>query len=173
MINAAVDIVAEELEDLKKRIIANMRNENAVASGRTIKSLTITKYNEGARLWSNQSMPFGVMETGRKGGDVPSGFRFIIQRWMKDKGVHADPMPYTTDRPHKYTPQERADRSMAYLIARKIKNEGTKLNRMKGRKTIYSNEIPTTIERIKKRIGVIVSSEVVKSITNNQYNYEE
>ena len=173
MNNEPIKIVTDELEVLKNRIIANMRANNAVASGRTIKSLTISKTSEGAKLWSDQDMPFGVMETGRKGGRVPSTFYSIIYRWMKDKGINADPMPYTTNRPHKYTPQERGNRTLAYLISRKIQKEGTKLNRMGGRKNIYSNEIPSALERIKKQLGAIFQSEVVKSITDNKYDFEQ
>lgn len=170
----ASELVVGELERLKQRIIANMYSANAVASGRTIRSLKVVPTENGAMLISEQRMPFGTLETGRRGypypeseQHIPRGFARIIYEWMQTKGIHGDPIPYKTNRPHKYTPQERGDQSMAYLTARKIATQGTRLFRNGGRDGIYSNEIPETIERIQARFGEIVQAYIANQIKLN------
>lgn len=163
----AKTIIAEELERLRERIIANMRAQNAVASGRTIKSLRVVMAADGCALVSDQQMPFGVLETGRRGGRIPYGFSAIIYQWMQDKGVHATVIPYKTNRPHKYTEQERSDRSMASAIAHTIARSGSRLYRTGGRDTIYSNVIPETVERIENRITGMMSAYVDEMIPIN------
>lgn len=170
---SARSIIAEELERLKQRIIANMRAQNAVASGRTIRSLKVVMAPEGGALVTEQQMPFGVLETGRRGGNIPYGFAGIIYQWMKDKGIHATVIPYKTDRPHKYTAEERSDRSMAAAIAHTIAMSGSKLYRMGGRDTIYSNEIPDTVERIESRVTGIISAYADEMIKLNNVTIGE
>ena len=162
-------IVAEELELLKGRIIANMHAQNAVASGRTIRSLKVVPEEYGAALVSEQQMPFGVLETGRRGGKIPYGFAGIIYQWMQDKGVHSDRViPYKTNKPHKYSEQERADRSMAAAIAHTIAKSGSSLYRKGGRDTIYSQEIPKTIARIEAKLSTFVEAVVMEQIKLNK-----
>ena len=50
MLEKQVTIVAEEVEALRQRIIANMRSQGAVASGRTINSLRVEREKDGAML---------------------------------------------------------------------------------------------------------------------------
>ena len=86
---------------------------------------------------------------------------------MIDKGIEAAPIPYKTDRPHKYTPQERGNLSLTFLIARKIRREGTSLFRKGGRADIYSNVIPEATERIKSRIAERLKLEIENIKLNN------
>ena len=76
-------------------------------------------------------------------------------------------MPYKTDRPHKYTAEERGELSLAFLIARKIEREGTRLFRKGGRDDIYSNVIPAIRERILMRIVELLRTEVKSIKLNN------
>ena len=166
-------IVLQELSLLKERIVQNMYAEGAVASGRTIASMVVQPTDTGGELVkANNPMPFGVLETGRQAGAVPRGFAQIIYDWMQVKGVHGDPIPYTSNRPHKYTPQERGDRSMAAAIAHVIHKGskdhpkgGTALFQKGGRNTIYSNEIPLAIEKIEERITGLLSASIDEVIT--------
>lgn len=151
-------IVATELERMKYRIIANMYSAKAVATGNTIRSLKVIPRTDGASLISDQQMPFGVLETGRRGGKVPRGFADIIYAWMQVKGVHAQGAD---------EPQEQADRSMAFAIARKIAKSGTRLYRLGGRSGIYSNEIPETLQRINERVSEFVQTIVLEQIQLN------
>lgn len=166
MMKGAVSVVlAEELETLKKKIIAQHLGAGQKASGRTVASLRVEATEEEGTLYGRS--PFGTLETGRKPGKVPQGFRTIIRKWMADKGIEAEPIPYKTDRPHKYTPQERGNLSLSYLIARKIKREGTSLFRKGGRADIYSNVIPAATERIKSRVVELLKLDVENIKLNN------
>lgn len=166
MMKGAVSVVlAEELETLKKKIIAQHLGAGQKASGRTVASLRVEATEEKGTLYGRS--PFGTLETGRKPGKVPQGFRTIIRKWMADKGIEAEPIPYKTDRPHKYTPQERGNQSLSYLIARKIKREGTTLFRKGGRADIYSNVIPAATERIKSRIVELLKLDIQNIKLNN------
>lgn len=136
-----MELVASELGALKQRIIENHRSAGQVASGRTIASLKVEITEDGGVLWGRS--PFGTLETGRKGGKVPAGFWKIIRQWMDDKGIQV----------------EKPD-SFAYLVARKIANEGTQLFREGGFYKIYSPEVKDTVERVSDGIGILFGSEV-------------
>ena len=158
-------VLVEELEALKKEIIENHLRAKQKASGRTSESLRIETDENSATLFGRGF--FDVLETGRKGGKVPYNFRTIIRKWMQDKGIKARPIEYKTNRPHKYTPQERGERTLAFLIARNIRMNGTNLFRLGGREDIYSNAIPKAIKRIKARISGIVHTEISSIKINN------
>lgn len=136
-----IELVASELEALKQRIIENHRSAGQVASGRTIASMKVEVTEDGGVLWGRS--PFGTLETGRKPGKVPAGFWKIIRQWMDDKGI-----------------QVQKPDSFAYLVARKIANEGTQLFRNGGRDDIYSPEVKDTVERVSQGIGILFGSEV-------------
>ena len=162
---AAKVVLLEELENLKAKILEQHLRAGQKASGRTGESMHVEATEYEGTLYGRSA--FGVLETGRKAGKTPSGFQAIILQWMSDKGIKAEPIPYKTDRPHKYTPQERGDMSLAYLIARKIRNEGTRLFRQGGRSDIYSNVIPATKEKIMQRIVKLLQVEITNIKLNN------
>lgn len=151
-------ILQEELEKLRMNIISNHLKAGQKASGRTAASMHVEVSEDSGTLWGRNA--FGVLETGRKAGRVPKDFQGIIMQWMKDKGIQAAPIPYLTNRPHKYTPQQRGTLRMSYLIARKIRREGTKLFRSGGRQDIYSPEIEKTMERIETRMVSLIKSKI-------------
>ena len=171
------EIVAEELDERRKRIIVNMQREGAVATGNTIRSLRVEQRPFGAALISAQRMPFGVLETGRRGGNVPQpvihgvpvGFAAIIYRWMQAKGIHATDVrkPPSPRFVAMQNEQEKADRSLSFAIATSIMKRGTKLFREGGRDTIYSREIPKTIDKVRERLSRLISAEVLEQIKLN------
>ncbi|MCI6050054.1 hypothetical protein [Phocaeicola plebeius] len=136
-----MELVSSELEALKQKVIENQKNSGLVASGRTIASMKVEVTEDGGVLWGRS--PFGTLETGRKPGKVPAGFWKIIRQWMDDKGI-----------------QVQKPDSFAYLVARKIANEGTQLFRNGGRDDIYSPEVKDTVERVSQGIGILFGSEV-------------
>lgn len=136
-----MELVPSELEALKQKVIENQKNSGLVASGRTIASMKVEVTEDGGVLWGRS--PFGTLETGRKPGKVPAGFWKIIRQWMDDKGI-----------------QVQKPDSFAYLVARKIANEGTQLFRNGGRDDIYSPEVKDTVERVSQGIGILFGSEV-------------
>jgi hypothetical protein len=155
-------IVGEELEALKKRIVANHISAGQVASGKTMNSIRVEMNEQGGALFGR--MFFGTLETGRKAGKVPYKFRDVIRQWMSDKGIVASPIAYKrtpSDKwQPKYTPEERGTMSLAGAIAYKIEHEGTKLFRSGGRNDIYSKEVSTTLKNIIERIYMGISNEV-------------
>ncbi|UBD77509.1 hypothetical protein K6V26_14745 [Parabacteroides goldsteinii] len=137
------NIVFEELEDLRKRIISNIDSSGRRASGRTSESMrTDVSENRGVLFGR---MAFGTLETGRKPGKVPAGFYQIIKQWVIDKGISFD------------SQSER--NSFAYLVSRKIAREGTQLYRRGADTDVYTAEVPETIERIKDRVGFLMRLE--------------
>lgn len=158
-------IMTEELENARQLIINHIRANGQNASGKTIQSLRVEASEENGILWGHR--PFGVLETGRKAGKIPYGFAGIIYQWMKDKGVHATPVPYLTDRPHKYSEQERADRKMASAIAHTIAKKGSALHRKGSRNDVYSNVVPQTLARIRTRLITLIKGEVSHIVINN------
>lgn len=162
----ARQIIEEEFERVKQQIIAHIRANGQNASGRTIKSMHVTTTEDSGTLWGRKA--FGTLETGRRGGKVPYGFRGIIYQWMQDKGIHGTPIPYLTDRPHKYTAQERGDMSMAGAIATAIAKRGTSLFRTGGRADVYSNVIPDTMSRLGERLIFLISQSIDTIHLNNK-----
>lgn len=158
-------IISEELNTLRLRIIENMKRNKQVVTGKTAQSLAVEVDEWGGRLMGNVPV-IPTLETGRKAGKVPRGFASIIYQWMQDKGIHGDPIPYVRSGKHKYSAQERGDRSMAAAIAYTIKTKGSRLHRTGGRADVYSNEIPRTIEVLRERLGTLVL-DVVRSIKIN------
>lgn len=158
-------IISEELNTLRLRIIDNMKRNKQIVTGKTAQSLAVEVDEWGGRLMGNVPV-IPTLETGRKAGRVPRGFASIIYQWMQDKGIHGDPIPYVRSGKHKYSAQERGDRSMAAAIAYTIKTKGSRLHRTGGRADVYSNEIPKTIARLQERLGMLVL-ESVKSIKLN------
>lgn len=158
-------ILSEELGSLRSTIINNIRATGQWASGRTAASMQVIVSGNIGELLGRRA--FGTLETGRRGGRVPRNFHNIIYDWMQAKGVHAEPIPYKTSRPHKYTEQERGDRTMAHFIAKTIRRDGTRLYREGGRDDVYSRAIPTTIERINSRLSGIYVAAVTEQIKLN------
>lgn len=150
-------IIQDELGALMRQIIENHVAAGQWATGRTMKSMRVEAQENYGRLVGKKF--FGVLETGRKAGKVPSDFSAIILAWMRAKGLKADPIPYKTNKPHKYTPQERGDRQLAFFIARKIGREGSLLHRQGGRHDIYSEAVAATKERIRERMVEFTTTE--------------
>lgn len=146
------NIVDEELNALRQRIIDNHIKAGQKASGKTIASMRVEADDNGGILFGRKA--FGTLETGRRGGRVPKGFYQIIYQWVQDKGIKVE-----------------KPKSFAYLVARKIAREGTSLYRQGGRDDIYSNEIPKTIGSIGDRVRGALSVEV-EHINLNSKNEE-
>ena len=137
------NIVFEELEDLRKRIISNIDSSGRRASGRTSESMRTDVSEDRGVLFGR--MAFCTLETGRKPGKVPVGFYQIIKQWVIDKGISFD------------SQSER--NSFAYLVSRKIAREGTQLYRRGADTDVYTAEVPETISRIKDRVGFLMRME--------------
>lgn len=142
--NEVQNIVFEELEGLRKRIVSNIDSSGRKASGRTAESMRIEITKQGGILFGRAA--FSTLETGRKPGNVPAGFYQIIQQWVIDKGFSFDSLSQRN--------------SFAYLVSRKIAKEGTSLYRNGVNDDVYTHEIPDTIDRIKECIGILMNVKV-------------
>ena len=144
-------ILNEELDNLRQRIIENHVRAGQRASGRTIKSLHIVVDDNHGILFGRQA--FSVLERGRAPGKVPKGFYKISRQWMMDKGIQVE-----------------KPKSFAYLVARKIAQEGTELYRKGKHEDIYSEDIEQTIQNIMNRIFGIFLKDIQHRNLNNNAN---
>lgn len=149
----AQDIIREELTALRDRIAANIVAVGAKASGRTIESLEVQVTPAEGGGWQGVLLGrpfFGALETGssrwsKQYAKPPKFFVEIIQQWIDDKGLDMS----------------------AFLVARKIMREGTALKREGGRDTVYSREIPVTLDAIAERLATYWATVAVQNITLN------
>lgn len=126
-------ILLEELEDLRARIIANMERADQVVSGKTRDSMQVTVQGNAGVLTGRRA--FATLETGsrpwsRKPKRVPKFFADLIGEWIDKKGLDLN----------------------KWAVAHTIIHQGSKLYREGGRADIYSPELQPTIDRIGARI---------------------
>lgn len=145
------DILLDLLNKISRDIKAEQTAQGRTASGKTAQSLEPEATDRTGILYGAISV--NVLETGRKGGKVPGTFQQIIKQWMQDKGLFQ-------------AESESRQNSIAFLIARKIKEQGTLLYREGGKSGILSNVI--TDDRISEfekavlfRFGREVTEEIV------------
>ena len=153
--------IIKTLEDAKKKIISNIEKEGISASGRTQNALSVVERGDSLMLIKNagDNAPMETLEIGRKAGKVPKGFNEIILEWIRAKGLSIKQIPYKTDRPHKYSEQERSERAAAGAIAHTIIKKGTKRNKNK-KKNIYSPVIIKTVAEINSVILNAIGSAI-------------
>lgn len=159
------ELAIKILEDAALRIKQNIQKKGITASGRTEKSIKVVERGGKIQLIKEdgRNAPIETLEIGRPGGAVPKGFNQIILEWIKDKGVQVDLIPYKTNRPHKYTVQERSERLAAGAIAYTIRESGTGRHRT-PRNDVYSNVVEETILKLRKEIKDAVISSIKTNI---------
>ena len=134
MLNEEIrQILLEELEDLRARIIANMEGADKVVSGKTRDSLQVSVRGNAGVLTGRQA--FATLETGsrpwsRKPKRTPRWFADLIGDWIDKRGLDLN----------------------QWAVAHTIIHKGSKLYREGGRADIYSPELQKTIDRIGDRI---------------------
>lgn len=126
-------ILLEELEDLRQRIIENMGRADQIVSGKTRDSLQVNVRGLSGVLTGRQA--FAALETGsrpwsRPPKRTPKWFADLIGEWIDAKGLDLN----------------------QWAVAHTIIHKGSKLYRDGGRADIYSPEIQTTMDRIGDRI---------------------
>lgn len=107
-------VISDRLGKLIDDIRYNLERTGQVVTGRTSDSIQLVKVAD-AHFKVTGIFPFPRVETGRKAGRVPAGFRWIIRQWALDKQL--------------FTEDDKELDSFAYLVARKIAREGTWLHR--------------------------------------------
>lgn len=121
-------LLADFAESTIEGIKTNIRTKSVTsfgamnASGKMAESLKYRIDNEGLTIFSTEQF-FTVLETGRKPGKRPP--IAVVEQWIKDKPVGSDINP----------------KSLAFLIARKIGEEGSLLYRQGGNSGVISDFI--------------------------------
>ena len=114
---------------------------------------------------SKGGAPIKTLQYGREAGKVPKGFVGIIAQWIIDKGITVKQIPYKTDRPHKYTVEERSRLMLAGAIRHKIITEGTDRHR-NNRNDIYTPALEKAkarfIERWRKELKEVVTNIMIE-----------
>ena len=126
-------ILLEELEDLRQRIIANMGSADQIVTGKTRDSLQVNVRELSGVLTGRQA--FATLENGsrpwsRPPKRTPKWFADLIGEWIDAKGLDLN----------------------QWAVAHTIIHKGSKLYRDGGRADIYSPEIQTAMDRIGDRI---------------------
>jgi hypothetical protein len=141
------------LEEAVGQIKSNIESVGANVTGRTRDSFKT--FEQGNIIGIQAAKHWATLETGRKEGKVPAGFKGIIREWMDNKGLFQ-------------SESESRKNSIAYLIARKIANEGSKLHRTGGRTNVFSNVInDALVAEIMKKSSAVLLKEIndnIKSI---------
>jgi hypothetical protein len=142
-----IEVMLQEVfEQAKRDIIANHERAGQVASGKTRDSLSVevTSDTTSATATMYGRKYFAALETGsapwkKQYKHPPRPFVETIAKWMTDKGIEG---------------------VSAYLVARKIMREGSKLYRDGGKQDIFT----PVMEDIEQRIDAELSS-IFETIT--------
>lgn len=126
-------ILREELEALRSRIIENMSKADQIVTGKTRDSMQVQVRDNAGVLTGRRA--FATLETGscpwsRKPKRVPKFFADLIGEWIEARGLDLNP----------------------WAVAHTIIHKGSKLYREGGRSDIYSPELQKTIDRIGNRM---------------------
>jgi hypothetical protein len=161
-----IAICEEALERVREEIARNIDEHGLTASGATAASMRVVTNAAGATLYGRRY--FGVLETGRRPGRVPVNFVDIIKRWMLDKGIPADPMPYTrlpsARWKPKYTPAERGFNNKAARIAYSIRERGTRLYRDGGNPVIFTPPVRAIIAETRETLLLAVRENIIENL---------
>lgn len=158
------DLMRKHLTAIKSGMVEAMAQKGRNASMRSVESLEIIADDMHGEIRGLKS--WLAMERGHRGGKVPASFYAIILQWAINKGIRVDPMPYKTDRPHKYTPERRALMSFAWVVSQRIAREGTVLYREQGFDDIYSSIMERELDEMQKELVVLCETSV-QSINRN------
>lgn len=135
------ELIYEFLDSIKDDIISEQKAQGRVASGNSLDGYIVVASFSGGTLWGAPYV--GTLETGRGPGKIPKGLRYTIRDWIEDKGLFSGE-------------SESRKKSIAFLIARKIANEGTLLHRQGGQSGVITNAI--TDERLSEFTDKLLDS---------------
>lgn len=126
-------ILREELEALRSRIIENMSKADQIVTGKTRDSMQVQVRDNAGVLTGRRA--FATLETGsrpwsRKPKRVPKFFADLIGEWIEARGLDLN----------------------RWAVAHTIIHKGSRLYREGGRADIYSPELQKTIDRIGDRM---------------------
>lgn len=127
------------------RTIEGIRSRIPNVTGKMSQSLGYRLDENGLTIFSSEKY-FTVLETGRKPGKMPP--ISAIEEWVKNKPIASDINP----------------RSLAFLIARKIGEEGSLLYRQGGKSGVISDFIND--QKIKEDLVDLLDDKFREAIIN-------
>lgn len=143
-------MLTEVFEQAKRDIIANHERAGQVASGKTRDSLSVevTSDTTSATATMYGRKYFAALETGsapwkKQYTHPPRPFVETIAKWMADKGIEG---------------------VSAYLVARKIMREGSRLYRDGGKQNIFTPVMEDIEERIDAELSSIFETITTKTL---------
>lgn len=143
-------MLQEVFEQAKRDIIANHERAGQVASGKTRDSLSVEVSSDitSATATMYGRKYFAALETGsapwkKQYKHPPKPFVETIAKWMVDKGIEG---------------------VSAYLVARKIMREGSKLYRDGGRQDIFTPVMSNVEQRIDAELSSIFETITTKTL---------
>lgn len=148
--SAVIEILNEELEDLVKDLQKRHRELGMKASGNWLRQLETEVFQIGGRYVGRILGTFYTyfLVNGRKPGKRPPSK--VIEKWIRVKGI---------------TPKGNITvKQLAFLIAKKIGDFGTKYYRQGGTDLISSVVTPARIEKIIQRVVDAYREEVVPEL---------
>lgn len=159
-----VEIFQQAGSGIVAEIQANMKAARRDASGRFSRSLRIQATDDRLTVFSAPYAYFIEQGRGITRATSPGTptLQEIIKQWMRDKGIV----------PNEGT-EEKHYNSVAFLIARKIHNEGTLLRRRGGRSGVITRAInPSRILSISRAFGDKYRAEFMSEMID-QFLYEK
>jgi len=144
------DIIREELEALRVRIIENMSAAGQHATGKTRDTMVVETGELSGVLRGRRA--FGTLELGsrpwsRPPKRVPRYFADLIGEWIEAKGLDLN----------------------KWAVAHTLIHEGSKLYRTGGRDDIYSPEIEKAgmaiADRVAERYSVLITNRLIMNHT--------
>jgi hypothetical protein len=143
-------MLTEVFEQAKRDIIANHERAGQVASGKTRDSLSVevTSDTTSATATMYGRKYFAALETGsapwkKQYEHPPRPFVETIAKWMTDKGIEG---------------------VSAYLVARKIMREGSRLYRDGGKQDIFTPVMSDIEQRIDAELSSILETITTKTL---------
>lgn len=142
-------LVEESLQRIRWRISANIDEKGLKATGRTQQSMVVEMREGGGRLMGRTD--FADLEEGTPPNTHENNmvdFREAIKEWIVAKGLTVTKRGNESD--------QSALNSAAFLVARKIEEEGTRTYRQGGRRDIYSEVLEQEVTELKRRLTIEV-----------------
>lgn len=144
--------IGDWADELIDRIRVEMHNKNVDASGNLSESLEYVIENEddGTHVKVLAANYFIYAEGGRTAGKTPYNFVDILKQWIEDKGLSVNP---------------KQDSKFAFLIARKIRQYGSK--RYRDNKPV--DVLSKSMSEMTPKLNELLTNEIVLYINDNLF----
>jgi hypothetical protein len=139
-------LVEAILKNFAEEIIAGIKSRIPNVTGQSAESLGYRIVGTELTIFSTMKY-FTVLETGRKPGKRPP--ISVIEQWIKDKPI---------------TPDGISTKSLAFLIAKKIGEEGSLLHREGGKSGVISQSINDQV--IKEKLTDVLTDKFRDYVIN-------